>query len=70
MAEGTVVSAIVEVWTAIVTWMTTNLASVQTVFYNAETGLTFMGVLAALAVGIAVTLLLVGIIQNFLRLRS
>lgn len=70
MVEGTVVSAIVEVWTAIVTWMTTNLASVQTVFYNAETGLTFMGVLAALAVGIAVALLLVGIIQNFLRLRS
>lgn len=66
----TVVSAIVAVWSAIVSWFTTTLADVQVVFYAPETGLTFLGVCASMGVGIALVCLLVGIIQNFLRLRS
>ena len=66
---------ITTVWTEIMTWVTTSLGQVQDVFYTAgaagEPGeLTFLGVLAIVSVAIGIALLLVGIIQNFLHLRS
>lgn len=63
------ISAITEVWTQIMTWITTSLASVQTVFY-VDNNLTFMGVLAVISVAIGVAFLIIGVVQNFLRLRS
>lgn len=63
------VTAITTVWTEIMTWITTSLASVQTVFY-ADNSLTFLGVLAVISVAIGVAFLVIGVIQNFLKLRG
>lgn len=63
------VTAITSVWTEIMTWITTSLASVQTVFY-ADNSLTFLGVLAVISVAIGVAFLVIGVIQNFLKLRG
>ncbi len=63
------VSAITTVWTEIMTWITTSLASVQTVFYS-DNVLTFLGVLAVISVAIGVAFLVIGVIQNFLKLRG
>ena len=65
----TMISAITSVWSEIMTWITTSLASVQTVFY-AEGALTFLGVLAVISVAIGVAFLVIGVIQNFLHLRG
>ena len=56
-------------WTEVMTWMTTSLTSVQTVFY-ADNKLTFLGTLAVIAVAIGIAFLLIGVIQNFLHLRG
>lgn len=63
------ISAITTVWTEIMTWITASLASVQTVFYT-ENNLTFLGVLAVISVAIGIAFLIIGVIQNFLKLRS
>lgn len=63
------IGSITEVWTQIMTWITTSLASVQTVFY-VDNNLTFMGVLAVISVAIGVAFLIIGVVQNFLKLRS
>ena len=68
------VQAITTVWTEIMTWITQALSSVQDVFYTTGTGgtgeLTFLGVLAVIGVAIGIVFLVIGVIQNFLRLRS
>lgn len=63
------INAITGVWTSVMTWITTSLASVQTVFY-AEGALTFLGVLAVISVAIGIAFLVIGVIQNFLKLRG
>ena len=63
------IAAITGVWTEVMEWIVTSLASVQAVFY-AEGSLTFMGVLAVISVAIGITFLVIGVIQNFLRLRG
>lgn len=62
-------SAITQVWTEVMTWITSSLASVQSVFY-ADNALTFLGVLAVISVAIGIAFLIIGVIQNFLKLRS
>lgn len=69
------IGTITTVWTSIMQWVTTSLGQVQQVFYTAgaagEPGeLTFLGVLAVISVAIGVAFLLIGVIQNFLHLRS
>lgn len=63
------IGAITTVWTDVMDWIVTSLASVQSVFY-AEGALTFMGVLAVISVAIGIAFLVIGVIQNFLRLRG
>lgn len=63
------IGSITNVWSEIMTWITTSLASVQTVFY-AEGALTFLGVLAVIGVAIGVVFLIIGVVQNFLHLRG
>lgn len=63
------IQAITEVWTQMMSWITTSLASVQTVFY-AENSLTFLGTLAIVSVAIGVGFLIIGVVQNFLKLRG
>lgn len=61
---------ITEIWTQVMNWISTSLGSVQTVFYDAEDGLTFLGTLAVIGVSIAIGFLIIGVVQNFLKLRG
>lgn len=61
---------ITTVWTEIMEWVTTSISSVQDVFYTAESGLTFLGTLAVVGVAIGIAFLIIGVIQNFLKLRG
>lgn len=66
---NTMISAITGVWTDVMGWITDSLSSVQTVFYD-EGALTFLGVLAVISVAIGIAFLVIGVIQNFLKLRG
>ena len=63
------IDAVTGVWTEVMEWIVSALSSVQSVFY-AEGALTFMGVLAVISVAIGIAFLVIGVIQNFLRLRG
>ena len=63
------VGSITSVWTEVMTWITTSISSVQTVFY-AENELTFLGILAVITVAVGLSFLIIGVIQNFLKLRG
>ena len=65
-----VVTAITGVFTAMASWITTTIPSVVAVFYDAESGLTFMGTLAVIALSVSVFFLLMGLVQNFLHFRG
>ena len=63
------IGTITSVWTDVMTWVTTSLGSVQTVFYD-EGALTFLGTLAVIGVSIGIAFLIIGVILNFLKLRG
>lgn len=66
-----IITAITGVFTAIADWITTSLPSITEIFYNPEQGsLTFLGVLAVVALGISIFFLLMGLVQNFLHFRG
>lgn len=67
---SSIISAITGVFDAISTWLQSAIASIIPIFYEAETGLTFIGVLAVMGLAISVVFLLIGIIQKFLHLRG
>lgn len=61
-----VLQAILDVFDSIGTWIVTAVADMIPMFYVADTGLTFLGVLAVAGLGISVVFLLIGIVQKFL----
>lgn len=69
-----IITAITTCWTAIFTWLTTSISSLVPIFYEVdaqgEGSLTFLGVLAIIALGVSVFFLIMGLIQNFLHLRG
>lgn len=70
-----IITAMTTVFDAIFTWIKSAITSCIEVFYTAGTGdsggqLTFLGVLALIALAISIFFLLVGLIQNFLHLRG
>lgn len=65
-----VISAITGVFDAISTWMQGAISAVIPIFYEAESGLTFLGVLAVMSLAISLVFLLIGVIQNFLHFRG
>lgn len=62
----TVLEAILAVFTGIGEWIGTAVQALIPMFYVAETGLTFLGVLAVSGLGFSVIFLLIAIIQRFL----
>lgn len=70
MTVSAIVKAITDVFTAIATWIVEIVPKVIAIFYNAESGLTFLGVLALMALGVSVFFLLMGLVQNFLHFRG
>lgn len=65
-----VLTAILEVFSLVGDWIAEAVTSFIPMFYVAETGLTFLGVLAVASLAISVAFLLIGIIQRFLAFRS
>lgn len=66
---ASVITAITAVFTAVMEWIITAITAVVAVFWTGE-ALTFLGVLALIALAISIFFLLMGIIQNFLHLRG
>ena len=62
-----VISQIFNVFDAISTWLTGAVQDIIPMFYVPESGLTFLGSLAVVGLGIGVVFLLIGIIQRFLK---
>lgn len=70
-----VISAMTAVFSAIFDWIIEAIPSVVAVFWTAGDGntggqLTFLGVLALVALAISIFFLVLGLIQNFLHLRG
>lgn len=65
-----IVSAITDVFSEIGTWIASAVSDLMPMFYNAESGLTFLGVLAVCGLAFSVVFLIIGLIQNFLHFRG
>lgn len=65
-----VLEAVLAVFTMVAEWIAEAVQSVIPMFYVAQTGLTFLGVLAVAGLAISVVFLLIGVIQNFLHFRG
>lgn len=65
-----VLGAILEVFTGVGSWLSQAVNSMIPMFYVAETGLTFVGVLAVAGLAISVAFLLINVISNFLSFRA
>lgn len=65
-----VLMAILAVFTAIGEWIVDTIPSFFPLFYTAESGLTFMGVLAVAGLAFSVVFLLIGIVQRFVHFRG
>lgn len=63
------IGSITTTWTEVMNWVVESLGSVQTVFYD-EGALTFLGTLAVIGVSIGIAFLVIGVVQNFLKLRG
>lgn len=63
----TVITSIMAVFTAILEWFGDAFGAVTSLFYDAETGLTFIGVVSVLTLGIAVFTLVIGWIRGLIR---
>lgn len=68
--EGTVLSAILEVFMGIGEWISSAVTALIPMFYVSGTGLTFLGVLAVAGLAFSVVFLIIGLIQNFLHFRG
>lgn len=67
---GTVLDKILEVFNSIATWISQAVTNIIPMFYSAENGLTFLGVLACASLAFSVIFLIIGLIQNFLHFRG
>lgn len=64
-------TAITNVWTAVINWLTSTFPLVTTFFYDAATSeLTFAGMLAVIMAGVALILLVFNLIRSFLPMRG
>lgn len=66
----TILGSVLEVFDTISTWIVGAVTDVMPMFYVAETGLTFLGVLAVAGLAISVIFLVIGVVQNFLHFRG
>ncbi len=65
-----VLKAVTGVFSSITDWVVETLPKLVPVFYNAESGLTFFGVLAVAGLAVSIFFLLFGLVQNFLHFRG
>lgn len=69
MAGSSIVSSIFAVFTEIFNWFTTTLTTVGNIFYTTDKGLTFIGTLSVIGLGIGVVLLVFNMLKGLIRLR-
>lgn len=69
-STSTIVSSVTSVFSELASWIAKTLPSISEIFYNSESGLTFLGTLAVCGLAISVFFLLMGLIQNFLHFRG
>lgn len=62
--------SIFDIFDAIGGWIPEAVTNLIPMFYTADTGLTFLGVLAVAGLAFSVIFLVMGIIQNFLHFRG
>lgn len=66
----TVLDQVLEVFTRVGEWIAGAVTQLIPMFYTADEGLSFLGVLAVVALAFSVVFLIMGIIQNFLHFRG
>lgn len=64
-----VVTSITGVWSAVASWFIETMGTVPAIFYDAETGLTFVGTLAIFGGGLAVIIGIIGAVRSWLKAR-
>lgn len=69
-ATTTVLDSVLAIFDAIGGWIPDAVNNMVPMFYTAESGLTFLGVLAVAGLAFSVIFLVMGIIQNFLHFRG
>lgn len=67
--EGTVLGAVLDVFSSVGTWLTDSITAMIPMFY-AEGSLTFIGILAVAGLAISVCFLLLKVITSFLRFQG
>lgn len=65
-----ILNTILDVFKGVGEWISTAVESLIPMFYVAETGLTFLGVLGVAGLAFSVVFLIIGVIQNFLHFRG
>lgn len=63
----TVLESVLEVFSSIGDWFASAVEGIIPMFYSAETGLTFVGVLTVAGLGFSVILLVLNLIRSYLR---
>lgn len=69
-ASTSILTAILAVFSAIGKWISGAVTDLMPMFYTAEAGLTFLGVLAVAGLAFSVVFLVIGLLQNFLHFRG
>lgn len=67
---STVITAVLAVFSAILEWFVSAIETAVGIFWVAETGLTFIGTLAVIGLGIAVVLMLLAMVRSYLKNRG
>lgn len=65
-----VLDSVIDVFEKMATWLSEAVTAITPMFYAAEGGLTFVGVLAVASLAISVAFLILGVITNFLQFRG
>lgn len=66
----TILDSFVAVWNALVTYLVELFPKMFALFYDAEKGLTFIGVMAVIMAGISLILLVWNLIRSFFTMRG
>ena len=68
------IEGILTIWEAVIGFFTDNFPSIQNMFWNdagsGQGSLTILGILCVINVAVGVFFLIMGVIQNFLHLRT
>lgn len=67
METSNVLDSVLEVFSKVGDWFGESIEGIVPMFYNADTGLTFIGVMTVAGLGFSVILLVLNLIKGYLR---